>query len=305
MNLNQSMSSLLILVATATLLPPAAQGLPLEERFRTLDKGSPWTPGAKSEIRFRTYHPQGLTGVGDCLFLSSVEVKDRQRGLGTAHLFKMDRQGTLLGHLTLGEGEMYHPGGIDYDGTSIWVSVGAYRSHSHSIVYTVDPETLKSREVFRFEDHLGAVSHCPDSNLLIAVNWGARRFYRWRTALEHGAWTVPDPTHPRMTPNGNHYIDYQDLQRIPDTPYLLCSGVHNYSLPGKMLPALRLGGIDLVHVEELRAHHQIPVPLRKPLSPAWTQNPFYVEATDTGLRFIFIPEDNTSTLHTFEVKAER
>ena len=35
---------------------------------------------------------------------------------------------------------MYHPGGIDYDGRHIWVSVAEYRPNSRSIVYRIDPE---------------------------------------------------------------------------------------------------------------------------------------------------------------------
>ena len=47
---------------------------------------------------------------------------------------------------------MYHPGGIDYDGDDIWVPVAEYRPNSRSIVYRVDPETMKATEVFRFAD---------------------------------------------------------------------------------------------------------------------------------------------------------
>ena len=242
-----------------------------------------------------------MTAVGDRFFLSSVEVVDREKGQGTGHLFEMNRTGALLRETTLGEGEMYHPGGIDYDGTNVWVSVGAYRPDSASIVYTVNPDTLQSREVFRFADHLGAVVHFPDKNLLVAVSWGSRHFYRWETVLQDGQWTVPDPEHPVMKPNGSHYIDYQDTQRIPGTPYLLCSGLQGYSLPEGKLSGIRLGGIDMVNVEELCAHHQVPVPVRPSLMPAWTQNPFYVELVNEGLRFFFIPEDNKSSMYVFEV----
>jgi len=291
-----------ILQIVAAVGAMADEGVSLEDAFCQLSKGTAWESAGTWDIGFRTYHPQGLTAVGDRFFLSSVEVIDRDAAQGTGHLFEMDRKGHLLREAALGEGEMYHPGGIDYDGTRIWVSVGAYRPNSVSIVYTIDPDSLQIREVFRFHDHLGAISHFPDRNLLVAVNWGSRRFYTWKTSLQEGHWTVPDPEHPAMKPNGNHYIDYQDMQRVPETPYLLCSGWALYGQPGKMLPALRLGGIDLVQVEELRAHHQVPVPVRPAVLPVWTQNPFYVESVDDGLRFFFIPEDNKSTLHAFEVK---
>ena len=71
-----------------------------------------------------------MVKIGDTLFVSSVEVKvptrrlpqpvdgyDRDAGEGVGHLFKIDMAGNLLADLTLGEGTIYHPGGIDYDGT--------------------------------------------------------------------------------------------------------------------------------------------------------------------------------------------
>ena len=90
---------------------------------------------------------RGRVRIGDTLFVSSVEVKiptkrygalvdghDRDAGEGVGHLFKVDlrtgHEGTLLASTTLGEGTMYHPGGIDFDGTSLWVPVAEYRPDS-------------------------------------------------------------------------------------------------------------------------------------------------------------------------------
>jgi hypothetical protein len=264
-------------------------------------KDSPWREVAAHKVGFRTYHPQGMALVGDRFFLSSVEVVDRKSDKGVGHLFEMNRTGGLLREITLGEGAIYHPGGIDYDGKSVWVPVAEYRPDSSAIMYVVDPESLQAREVFRFKDHLGAVSHFPDRKLLIAANWGARTFYRWKTEESANGWIVLDPEHPEVVPNSSHYIDYQDMQRIPGTSHLLCSGLQGYSVAGAKLPGMKLGGIDLVQVDELRPHHQTPVPSRLALAPAWTQNPFHVELAESGLRFFFMPEDEKSTLHVFEV----
>lgn len=299
--MNSIWCSMVMLVVTAA-LASADEGAPLEARFRQLGKGTEWKLVETQKVGFRTYHSQGMTAVGDRLFLSSVEVVDRGADRGIGHLFEMDRNGELLRETIVGEGAMYHPGGIDYDGTSVWVSVGAYRPDSASILYAVDPDTLKGREVFRFADHLGAVAHFPDRKQLVAVSWGSRRFYRWETVMQDGQWVVPDPEHPVMQPNGSHYVDYQDMQRISGTPFLLCSGLQGYSSSANRFPSLRLGGIDLINVDQLLAHHQIPVPVRPPAAPAWTQNPFYVEVTNEGLRFFFVPEDNESFIHVFEVE---
>lgn len=286
----------LLTAATAT-----SAATTLETAFRSLTPGTLGTPVETRTLDFPTHHPQGMTAAGDCLYLSSVEVIDRATEQGTGHLFEMDRQGSLLRSITLGEGPLYHPGGIDFDGTRIWVPVAAYRSDSAAIVYTVDPETMESKEVFRFNDHLGAVSHFPKQHLLIGVNWGSRRFYRWKTKRRGDEWIVRNPDHPDTQSNGNHYIDYQDMQRVPGTSFLLCAGLRTYTEPGRHLPSLHLGGIDLVHIRELRAHHQIPLPLRQAGRRAWTQNPFYVESCEQGLRFFFIPEDSTSRMYIFEV----
>ncbi|HNY87318.1 MAG TPA: DUF6454 family protein [Candidatus Hydrogenedentes bacterium] len=289
-------------VAPLLLTAHLSAGQDLAAAFQALGKDAVWTEVSSRALEFPSFHPQGMAAVGDRLFLSSVEVLDREAGKGTGHLFEMDREGRKLREITLGEGALYHPGGMDHDGGRLWVSVGEYRPDSRSIVYTVDPATLESREVFRFADHLGAVAHLPEEGLLVGVSWGARRWYSWKTETRDGVVTVPDPDHPESRPNGNHYIDYQDMQRVPGTRWLLCAGLQQYTLPGGRLPALRLGGIDLVDTAGPVAVHQIPVPVRNAGAPAWTQNPFLVEMGPDGVRFLFVSGDDHSTLHVFETK---
>jgi hypothetical protein len=110
------------------------------ERFRTLTRESTWTEVTRIPMAFPTFHPQGMVRIGEALFVSSVEVTsppmryatpkdgyDRAPGQGIGHLFKVDLRpghaGALLASTTLGEGTMYHPGGFDFDGTSLWVPV--------------------------------------------------------------------------------------------------------------------------------------------------------------------------------------
>ena len=111
------------------------------DRVMTLTRESSWTLVSSTPVKFQTFHPQGMVRVGDALFVSSVEVSvrtkrvaqpvggyDRDTGEGVGHLFKMDLQGNLVSAIRLGEGSIYHPGGIDYDGTSVWVPVAEYRA---------------------------------------------------------------------------------------------------------------------------------------------------------------------------------
>ena len=168
------------------------RGQPWATARRQLTRDSSWKLVASVPIKFTTHHPQGMVKIGDTLFVSSVEIKvrtrrlatpidgyDRDTGEGVGHLFKIDLQGNLLADLVLGEGSIYHPGGIDYDGRHIWVPVAEYRPNSRSIVYRVDPDTMKASEVFRFADHIGALVHDTDDRTLHGISWGSRRFYRW------------------------------------------------------------------------------------------------------------------------------
>jgi hypothetical protein len=115
-----------------------------------LSRSSTWTPLSNFKLQFKTYHPQGMVKVGNVYYMSSVEILedtqkypqpqnglDRSAGKGKAHLFKFDGSGKLLADIILaeGEGDVYHPGGIDFDGKYIYVPVAEYRPNSAAILY--------------------------------------------------------------------------------------------------------------------------------------------------------------------------
>ncbi|MGD9738877.1 MAG: DUF6454 family protein [Bauldia sp.] len=178
--------------ALASVAGPALADAVTAERFQTLTRSSQWELVDTITLGFETFHPQGLVKIGDRLFLSSVEIieptqrydapqngMDRTAGVGRGHLFELDLAGNLVNDLVLGEGDVYHPGGIDFDGTYIWVPVAEYRPNSHAIVYRVDPATMEATEMFRFADHVGGVVHNTEAQSLHGVSWGSRRFYAW------------------------------------------------------------------------------------------------------------------------------
>jgi hypothetical protein len=116
------------------------------ERVQKLTRAVRWQPAAEIPIAFKTHHPQGMVKIGDAFYVSSVEIikpttrypelregYDRDTGEGAGHLFKIDAKGNLLADLKIGEGSIYHPGGIDYDGRHIWVPVAEYRPNSRAI----------------------------------------------------------------------------------------------------------------------------------------------------------------------------
>jgi len=302
-------------LAVAVTTVPTDTRSTIAERVMKLTRSSSWKRVASVRISFRTYHPQGMVKIGRTLFVSSVEVKvptkllprpvgdyDRDAGDGVGHLFKIDMAGNLLADLRLGEGTIYHPGGIDYDGKHVWVSVAEYRPNSRSIVYRVDPEAMKATEMFRFADHIGAIIHNTDDNTLHGVSWGSRRFYRWTLGNDGRVTNADVPPETLRTLNTSHYLDYQDCKYLGGR-LMVCTGVAEMRQRPDVAP-FRLGGIDLVDLEDGRPVHQAPVLLWTAGGMDMTHNPVWIEPSATGLRGYFMPEDDKSTLYIYDVEAK-
>ncbi len=285
---------------------PALNGL-----VQTLTRATPWQQTAAVKLQFPTFHPQGMLKIGEAFFVSSVDIRkpttrypalqdgyDRDTVEGVGHLFKFDAQGKLLADITLGEGAIYHPGGIDFDGKDIWVPVAEYRPNSQSIIYKVDPETMKATEVFRFKDHVGGIVHNTDDKSLHGVSWGSRRFYAWPLDTAGKVTNASTPPEQLRVTNPALYIDYQDCHFI-GMSRMLCSGLNNYRAT-KDGPVFRLGGFEIVNLKDNRPVFQVPIELWSPSGLPMTQNPFWVEPTGQGVRAYFIPDDDQSTLFTYE-----
>jgi len=296
-------------------IPVDTRSSTLAERVTTLTRESSWKRVGSVPLSFRTYHPQGLVKIGDQFIVSSVEIRvatkkrltpaadgyDRDTGEGVGHLFKIDVAGNLVADLRLGEGSIYHPGGIDYDGTNVWVPVAEYRPNSRSIVYRVDPRTMKATEMFRFADHIGAIVHNNDDHTLHGVSWGSRRFYRW-TLDNDGRATNADASPQRLrTLNPSHYLDYQDCKYVGHHR-MLCTGVTEMRRTPEASP-FRLGGIDLVDLRDGRPVHQVPILLWTTSGMDMTHNAVWLEPSAAGLRGYFLPEDDRSTLYIYDVGA--
>lgn len=284
----------------------------LAERVTALRRDSPWTLVTTLPVAFKTHHPQGMVRIGDTFFVSSVEVRvptsrlsapvdgyDRDTGEGVGHLFKIGSAGQLLADLKLGEGAIYHPGGIDYDGTSLWVPVAEYRPNGRSIVYRVDPGTMTATRVFAFNDHIGAIVHDTATRTLHGVSWGSRRFYRWPLDGKGGVTNAGVSPQRLRKPNRSHYVDYQDCKSVTGGR-MLCTGVTEIRWTPDA-PPFRLGGLDLIDLKDGRPVHQVPVLLWTPGGLAMTHNAAWFEPTAAGLRGYFMPEDETSTIYVYDV----
>jgi hypothetical protein len=304
-----------LVVGSAATAQGIVDGAAISERVKKLTRGVQWRQVAAIPVKFNTQHPQGMVKIGDTFFVSSVEIRtptkrfaqlqdgyDRDTGEGAGHLFKFDSNGNLIADLAIGEGAVYHPGGIDYDGTSIWVPAAEYRPNSRSIVYRVDPATMKSTEVFRFADHVGGLVHNTRNHSLHGVSWGSRRFYTWPLDM-NGRATNADVRPERLrVANPSGYIDYQDCKYLAGDE-ALCSGLNNYQMK-KDGPRFPLGGFEIVDLAANRPVFQIPVELWTDSGLPMTQNPFWIERTANGLRAYFMPEDEKSTVYVYEADAQ-
>ncbi|MEC0265052.1 DUF6454 family protein [Paenibacillus anseongense] len=271
-------------------------------RFRNLTRSTKWVLKNQIELQFNNHHSQGMVRIGDFFYMSSVELiewpirydqsnqgYDRTPGKGIGHLFVFDGQGRLVKKTPLGEGDMYHPGGIDFDGTHIWVPVAEYRPHSQSIVYKIDPLTLKAEESFRVQDHIGGLVREGQNGKLIGNSWGSRRFYEWDSSGRQ----LLDKE------NTSHFIDYQDGHYVGDGK-MIVSGISELVNPASKSKPYELGGLALIDLFTLETLHEIPITEFSPQGHVITRNPVFLEISGETIRLYAVPDDNHGSLLIYE-----
>jgi len=300
----------LVLASCANAPAPAPQPGELANLIMQLDRATKWHLASETRIPFDTHHPQGMVRINGDFLVTSVEIiqsttrypepqngMDRDAGEGRGHLFRMSEEGVLKSDIPLGEDDIYHPGGLDFDGRWLWIPVAEYRPNSRSIIYRVDPTTLVASEAFRVSDHIGAVSVDREANALIGVSWAGKRIYRWALNPD-GSVTPSNPASPPAAKAASHYIDWQDCHSLPSRK-MLCTGLATYSRAGSDV-SLSIGGAELIDLATLRPLWQTPIELWSPSGRSMLQNPAWFEATSTGLRAWFMPDDDTSTLFAYQ-----
>ncbi|WP_422935101.1 DUF6454 family protein [Sinomonas sp. P47F7] len=261
-----------------------------------------WTRRTRFELvqrlplRFPTHHPQGLAFAAGRIFLSTVEVYEppaalpgsgrdpaqRTPGRGRGHVLVIEPDGTLAADLVVGDGDAYHPSGIDYSGGPLWVPVGEYRAQSRSLVYTLDPHTLELTERFEVDDHLTWLAPDPGAGALYGAGWGSRRFYRWAlgdnsTVRGCEAWDNP-----------SWHIDAQEGQH-DGADRIICAGITE--LPDAHGGTYELGGVAVVHFDERRITADVPVPLFSAAGHSVFRNPFVLTREGDDVLLHVAPDD--------------
>lgn len=115
----------------------------------------------------------------------------RSPGRRRDHFFELDLHTRLLRETTAGEGEVYHPGEITFDGQSVCVPTSQYRPNSRAIVYRLDPDAIEAPESIRFPDHFGALARDRLPGLPHAATWRSGQFLVLDTC--RGFFTRPMP----------------------------------------------------------------------------------------------------------------
>jgi len=281
----------------------------LVDAFNRVDRGTAWQQTSKLKLNFPTYHTEGIAFSGDHIFLSAVQITepttkfatpqngfDRTPGKGIGHLFVMDKAGNLQKDITLGEGDMYHPGGIDFDGTNVWVPVAQYRPDSSAIIYRVDAKTLDVHKQFEVKDHFGGIVLDKQTGHLVGNTWGSRRFAEWDLqGKQLATWQNP-----------NYFIDYQDCQYVPASK-MLCGGITN--LPqtpaaGGTAGTYELGGMAMIDLKSHGVTRDVPFQQWSTAGHVATRNPFKMTADGDHLTLKVAPdngdEGNGTEILTYE-----
>ncbi|HRO48452.1 DUF6454 family protein [Agriterribacter sp.] len=285
---------------------------PIFKKLQPISSNSQWKQISATPLRFTTYHTQGLTKVNGFFYMTAVKVNrwpkpygkimngyDRDNGDGMGYLFRFDSDGKLTDSIQIGEGVIYHPGGIDYDGKYIWVPVCEYRPNGKSLIYRIDPGNMQKTKMAACNDALGAIAYNRDNHTLVGMNWGSRKFYEWKVATVSDS-TVLQPVSEQGIKNLHYYIDYQDCNYIGDG-LMLCAGLKTYKHPNNGT-AFKLGGIEVIDMRNYSSVFQFPVNEWAKPGTVMTNNPCFAEIVSGKLRFYFVPEDDHSTLYTYELE---
>ena len=130
------------------------------------------TPERVIALEGETHHVQGIAVVDGRFLVTSVGRQARE-----GWLMEFDGAGKRVRAVKIHDGAMYHPGGFDVDGESIWIPVAEYRPKSRSVIQRRSAGSFELMSSFAVPDHIGAVAVGGDR--LYLANWDARTIYEY------------------------------------------------------------------------------------------------------------------------------
>lgn len=249
----------------------------LAHTVMALTRRTVWTLVGELQLRADAHHPQGMVRVGETWWISTVDV-DGCRGW----VLGIDSDGDIVERVAVGDEQHYHPGGMDFDGTALWIAAAEYRPRSTASIHRLVPGCAAER-VFDVDDHVGAVARCGAAGDLVGWSWGSRRFYRWSA----------DGVLLASAVNPSYFVDHQDCQWL-GSGQLLCGGVAEVNLadgPGW------LGGLAVLDVDTLSFVREVPFPLYPtPSGRVGTHNPLWSEVIGDQLVLHVMPDDGQAAI---------
>ena len=243
----------------------------------TMTRSTGWQLVDELPLQFDSYHPQGMARIGSTWWISTVDIEAR-RGL----VLVIDDHGQLIEQVPVGDSIHYHPGGMDFDGSAMWIPCAEYRPDSTTSVVRLQPGEAPEH-AFDVDDHIGAMARCGPDGDLVGWSWGSRHFYRWTVDGHLRAARV----------NPGFFVDHQDCQWL-GSGHLLCGGVAEVALASGHG---WLGGLGLLDVDELVMEREVPFPIYSSgTGRVGTHNPLWAEVRGDQLIVNLLPDDGMSTI---------
>lgn len=304
-----AVASVMVCSASYAAKPLSKQGKRVAKALMSTNPNE-WQLVESIDLKFDTYHPQGMLKVDDTFYITTIKVERRPRytrqgkqvsvmdeGAGKGYLMQFDAGGNLLKCIELCEGAIFHPGGMDFDGRYIWVPITKYYPYSRSLIVRVDVRNHQVEKVCYVDDSIGAIIHDTDNNILVGANWDADEFLTWQldSALE-----VKDA---ELTAAERRHANTAKHLAIQDSKYIGGGKMVGFGL--KNGPKGRVGGFDVIDTRTFEKLRSADIELRTPRKSIVSGNPSTIEIVGDKMRLYFAPEDNKTTLYIYQTQIKK
>ena len=92
-------------------------GAAIADTVASITRSTVWALIDERPLTFDAHHPQGMVRIGSTWWISTVDVGARQ-----GYVMAADWAGNLIEQVPIGDAQRYHPGGMDFDGSALWIA---------------------------------------------------------------------------------------------------------------------------------------------------------------------------------------